>query len=139
MAGLELTKHQQQEAIRIRKANNPGNSKEAKKIQTFTQASLKQFLTQVKHSIDAGITVDEVLEVWEGKQWRSWTHSYYAKEIASDIKAQSQTAKDLKRVQASQEPVKDNNWNNLEMTDTVREMLEISYKGRMNETNKGVK
>ncbi len=137
VAGLKLTKQQQQEAIRIRKANNPGNSKEAKKIQTFTQASLKQFLTQVKYSIDAGITVDEVLEVWEGKQWRSWTHSYYSKEIASDIKAQSQTAKNLKSVQASQESGKNNDWNDLEMTDTAREMIELSYKSRMNETNKG--
>jgi len=40
-------------------------------------------------------------------------------------------------VQASQEPVKDNDWNGLEMTDTVREMVEISYKSRMNEANKG--
>lgn len=132
VAGLELTEQQQQEAIRIRKANNT-----TKKTRTFTQASLKQFLTQVKYSTDAGISIDEVLEKWEAKQWVTWTHSYYAKEIASDIKAQSQTAKDLKRVQASQQPVKDNDWNNLEMTDTVREMLEISYKGRMNETNKG--
>jgi hypothetical protein len=132
VAGLELTEQQQQEAIRIRKANNT-----TKKTRTFTQASLKQFLTQVKYSTDAGVTVDEVLEVWEGKQWVTWTHSYYSKEIASDIKAQSQTAKDLNRVQASQERVRDNDWNDLEMTDTVREMLEISYKDRMKEANKG--
>ena len=132
VAGLELTKKQQQEAIRIRKANNT-----SKKTRTFTQASLKQFLTQVKYSVDAGISIDEVLEVWEAKQWVTWTHSYYSKEIASDIKAQSQTAKDLKNAQAVQESGKDNNWDDLEMTDTVREMLEISYKDRMNETNKG--
>jgi hypothetical protein len=115
VAGLELTEKQQQEAIRIRKANNPGNSKEAKKIQTFTPASLKQFLGQVKHSIDAGITVDEVLEVWEGKQWRSWTHAYYAKEIASDIKAQSQTAKDLKSVKFNEAKRKNNDWENINL------------------------
>ena len=132
VAGLELTEQQQQEAIRIRKANNT-----SKKTRTFTQASLKQFLTQVKYSVDAGISIDEVLEVWEAKQWVTWTHSYYSKEIASDIKAQSQTAKDLKNAQAVQESGKDNNWDDLEMTDTVREMLEISYKDRMNETNKG--
>jgi len=131
VAGLELTEQQQEEAIRIRKANNT-----TKKTRTFTQASLKQFLTQVKQSIDAGISIDEVLEVWEAKQWVTWTHAYYAKEIASDLKAQSQTAKNLKSVQASQQSVKDNDWNNLEMTDTVREMLEISYKDRMNEANK---
>jgi hypothetical protein len=134
VAGLELTEHQQQEAIRIRKANNT-----TKKTRTFTQASLKQFLTQVKYSTDAGISIDEVLEVWEGKQWVTWTHAYHAEKIAKDIKAQTQTAKDLKREQASQENKKDNDWNNLEMTDTVREMLEISYKDRMNEANKGVK
>ncbi len=132
VAGLELTEQQQQEAKRIRKANNT-----SKKTRTFTQASLKQFLTQVKYSVDAGISIDEVLEVWEAKQWVTWTHSYYSKEIASDIKAQSQTAKDLKNAQAVQESGKDNNWDDLEMTDTVREMLEISYKDRMNETNKG--
>jgi hypothetical protein len=132
VAGLELTEQQQQEAVRIRKANNT-----TKKTRTFTQASLKQFLTQVKYSIDAGISIDEVLEVWEGKQWVTWTHSYYSKEIASDIKAQTQTAKDLQSVQAGQERVRDNDFNDLgEMTDTVREMLEISYKSRMNETNK---
>ena len=132
VAGLELTEQQQQEAKRIRKANNT-----SKKTRTFTQASLKQFLTQVKYSVDADISIDEVLEKWEGKQWVTWTHSYYSKEIASDIKAQSQTAKDLKNAQAVQESGKDNNWDDLEMTDTVREMLEISYKDRMNETNKG--
>lgn len=132
VSGLELTEQQQQEAIRIRKANNT-----TKKTRTFTQASLKKFLEQVKYSIDASITVDEVLEVWEAKQWVTWTHSYYAKEIASDIKAQSQTAKDLKSSQASQESVKDNNWDDLEMTDTAREIIEISYKSRMNETSRG--
>lgn len=137
VAGLELTEQQQQEAIRIRKTNNPGNSKEAKKIQTFTQASLKQFLTQVKHSVDAGISIDEVLEVWEGKQWRSWTHSYYSKEIASDIKAQSQTAKDLKRVQASQESVKDNDWDNFEITPLVKDLVQFSINDKIEQTNKG--
>jgi hypothetical protein len=132
VAGLELTEQQQQEATRIRKENNT-----TKKTRTFTQASLKQFLTQVKYSVDAGISIDEVLEVWEAKQWVTWTHSYYAKEIANDIQAQSQTAKTLKGVQASQKTVPDNDWNGLEMTDTVREMVEISYKSRMNETNKG--
>lgn len=83
VAGLELTEQQQQEAIRIRKANNT-----TKKTRTFTQASLKQFLTQVKYSVDAGITVDEVLEVWEGKQWVTWTHAYYAKERQSNAKPQ---------------------------------------------------
>ncbi len=92
---------------------------------------------RVKQSIDAGISIDEVLEVWEAKQWVTWTHSYYAKEIANDIKAQTQTAKTLKGVQASHEAVKDNNWDDLEMTDTVREMVEISYKSRMNEASKG--
>ena len=137
VAGLKLTEQQQQEAIRIRKANNPGNSKEAKKIQTFTQASLKQFLTQVKYSIDAGITVDEVLEVWEGKQWRSWTHSYYSKEIASDIKAQSQTAKNLKSVQASQESVKDNDWDNFVITPLVKSMVEDTIKDKIEQSKKG--
>jgi hypothetical protein len=83
VAGLELTEHQQQEAIRIRKANNA-----SKKTRTFTQASLKQFLTQVKYSTDAGISIDEVLEVWEGKQWVTWTHSYYAKKLQSNDKPQ---------------------------------------------------
>lgn len=133
VAGLELTEQQQQEAIRIRKANNT-----TKKTRTFTQASLKQFLTQVKHSLDAGISIDEVLEVWEGKQWVTWTHAYHAEQIAKNMKAQSQTAKDLKSVQASQERVRDNDWNDLgEVTDNVREILTMSYKSRMNETNKG--
>jgi hypothetical protein len=132
VAGLELTEHQQQEAIRIRKANNT-----TKKTRTFTQASLKQFLTQVKYSIDAGITVDEVLEVWEGKQWVTWTHSYYAKEIASDIKAQSQTAKNLKSVQASQEDVKDNDWDNFVITPLVKSMVEDTIKDKIEQSKKG--
>jgi hypothetical protein len=133
VAGLELTEQQQQEAIRIRTANNT-----TKKTRTFTQASLKQFLTQVKYSVDAGISIDEVLEVWEAKQWVTWTHAYHAEQIARNIKAQSQTAKTLRSVQASQESVKDNDWNDLgEMTDNVREILTMSYKSRMNEANKG--
>ncbi len=137
VSGLEFTEKQKQEAIRIRKANNPGNSKEAKKIQTFTQASLKQFLTQVKQSIDAGISIDEVLDVWEGKQWRSWTHSYYAKEIASDIKAQSQTAKNLKGVQASQESVKDNDWDNFKITPLVKDLVQFSIDEKIEQSKKG--
>lgn len=134
VAGLELTEQQQQEAIRIRKANNT-----SKKTRTFTQASLKQFLTQVKYSIDAGISIDEVLEVWEGKQWVTWTHSYYSKEIASDIKAQSQTAKDLKRVQASQEDVKDNDWDNFVITPLVKSMVEDTIKDKIEQSKKGGK
>ena len=72
-------------------------------------------MTQVKYSIDAGITVDEVLEVWEGKQWRSWTHSYYAKEIASDIKVQSQTAKNLESVKFNEAKRKNNDWENIDL------------------------
>jgi len=110
VAGLELTEKQQQEATRIRKENNT-----SKKTRTFTQASLKQFLTQVKYSTDANITVDEVLEVWEAKQWVTWTHSYYAKEIANDIKAQSQTAKNLKSVKFSEAKHKNNDWENINL------------------------
>jgi len=132
VAGLELTEQQQQEAIRIRKANNT-----TKKTRTFTQASLKQFLTQVKYSLDAGISIDEVLEKWEAKQWVTWTHSYYAKEIASDIKAQSQTAKDLKRVQASQEDVKDNDWDNFVITPLVKSMVEDTIKDKIEQSKKG--
>ena len=132
VAGLKLTEQQQNEATRIRKANNT-----TKKTRTFTQASLKQFLTQVKYSIDAGISIDEVLEVWEGKQWVTWTHSYYAKEIASDIKAQSQTAKDLKRVQASQESVKDNDWDNFEITPLVKDLVQFSIDEKIEQSKKG--
>lgn len=132
VAGLELTEQQQQEAVRIRKANNT-----TKKTRTFTQASLKQFLTQVKYSTDAGISIDEVLEVWEGKQWVTWTHSYYAKEIANDIKAQSQTAKDLKRVQASQESVKDNDWDNFEITPLVKDLVQFSIDEKIEQSKKG--
>jgi len=110
VAGLELTEKQQQEATRIRKENNT-----SKKTRTFTQASLKQFLTQVKYSTDANITVDEVLEVWEAKQWVTWTHSYYAKEIANDIKAQSQTAKNLKSVKYNEAKNKNNDWENINL------------------------
>jgi len=134
---FEDERKQQEEAIRIRKANNPGNSKEAKKIQTFTQASLKQFLGEVKQSIDAGISIDEVLEVWEGKQWRSWTHSYHAEQISRDIKAQTQTAKNLKSVQASQERVKDNNWDNLVITPLVKSMVEDTIKDKIEQSKKG--
>jgi len=132
VAGLELTEQQQQEAIRIRKANNT-----TKKTRTFTQASLKQFLTQVKYSLDAGISIDEVLEVWEGKQWVTWTHAYYAKEIASDIKAQSQTAKDLKRVQASQEDVPDNDWDNFKITPLVKDLVQFSINDKIEQSKKG--
>ncbi len=110
VAGLELTEHQQQEAIRIRKTNNT-----TKKTRTFTQASLKQFLTQVKYSLDAGISIDEVLEVWEGKQWVTWTHAYHAEQIAKNIKAQSQTAKDLKTVKFNKSKQKNNDWENLDL------------------------
>ena len=132
VTGLELTEQQQQEAIRIRKANNT-----TKKTRTFTQASLKQFLTQVKYSLDAGISIDEVLEVWEGKQWVTWTHSYYSKEIASDIKAQTQTAKNLKHVQASQEDVKDNDWDNFVITPLVKSMVEDTIKDKIEQSKKG--
>jgi hypothetical protein len=132
VAGLELTEQQQQEALRIRKANNT-----SKKTRTFTQASLKQFLTQVKYSVDAGISIDEVLEVWEGKQWVTWTHAYYAKEIASDIKAQSQTAKDLKSVQSSQEDVQDNDWDNFVITPLVKSMVEDTIKEKIEQSKKG--
>ena len=132
VAGLELTEQQQQEAIRIRKANNT-----TKKTRTFTQASLKQFLTQVKYSIDAGISIDEVLEVWEGKQWVTWTHSYYSKEIANDIKAQTQTAKNLKSVQAGQEDVRDNDWDNFEITPLVKDLVQFSIDEKIEQSKKG--
>ncbi len=132
VAGLELTEKQQQEVVRIRKANNT-----SKKTRTFTQASLKQFLTQVKYSLDANISIDEVMEVWEAKQWVTWTHRYYAKEIANDIKAQSQTAKDLKRVETSQEDVKDNDWDNFVITPLVKSMVEDTIKDKIEQSKKG--
>ena len=110
VAGLELTEQQQQEAVRIRKANNT-----TKKTRTFTQASLKQFLTQVKYSLDAGISIDEVLEVWEGKQWVTWTHAYHAEQIAKNMKAQSQTAKNLKSVKFNEAKQRNNNWENIDL------------------------
>ncbi len=132
VAGLELTEQQQQEAKRIRKANNT-----SKKTKTFTRASLKQFLTQVKYSVDAGISIDEVLEVWEAKQWVTWTHSYYSKEIASDIKAQSQTAKNLKNAQAVQEDKKDNDWDNFEITPLVKDLVQFSINDKIEQSKKG--
>lgn len=92
---------------------------------------------QVKDSIDAGITVDELLEVWEGKQWCSWTHAYYAEQIAKNMKAQSQTAKNLKRVQASQESVKDNDWDNFVITPLVKSMVEDTIKDKIEQSKKG--
>jgi len=133
-AGLELSDEDKSKIVEIRL-----NNKKIKREQReYTQAALNLVLPEIKTSIDAGIPTQEIFAVWEGKGWIAWMHAWHAEKIARDIKAQSQTAKDLQRVQASQERVKNNDFNDLgEMTDTVREMLEISYKGRMNEINKG--
>ena len=132
-AGLELSDEDKRKIVEIRL----NNKKIHRDQREYTQSALNLSLPQIKLSLDNGIHMKELLEAWEGNGWIKWMNAWYAKEIANDLKAQSQTAKTLKSVQASQEPVKNNDWNGLEMTDTVREMVEISYKSRMNEANKG--
>jgi hypothetical protein len=131
-AGLELSDEDKHKIVEIRL----NNKKIHRDQREYTQSALNLSLPQIKLSLDNGIHMKELLEAWEGNGWIKWMNAWYAKEIASDLKAQSQTAKTLKSVQAVQESKKDNNWEDLKMTDTAREMIEISYKSRMNETNK---
>tara|TARA_B110000211_G_scaffold189637_1_gene215968 strand:- start:311 stop:1168 length:858 start_codon:yes stop_codon:yes gene_type:complete len=105
VAGVELTEEEQEQARRIRKENNT-----AKKVQLFTQATLKQFLQQIKLSLDAGISISETIEFWECKQWNRYSYKFHADEISSNLNAQSNTRKNLTHHGANNYATKNDSW-----------------------------
>lgn len=132
-AGLELSDEDKSKIVEIRL-----NNKKIKREQReYTQAALNLVLPEIKTSIDAGIPMQEIFAVWEGKGWIQWTHAWHAEKIASDIKAQSQTAKDLKRVQASQEDVPDNDWDKFKITPLVKDLVQFSINDKIEQSKKG--
>mgnify|MGYP003644620491 CR=1 FL=1 len=86
--GVQLTLEQQEKAIEIRKKNND------KKAQKFTQSSLTTFLRESSKSLNAGISINEVLTAWEDKVWKAWTHRYYANELAQEEQFEKKNASD---------------------------------------------
>jgi hypothetical protein len=132
-AGLELSDEDKSKIVEIRL-----NNKKIKREQReYTQAALNLILPEIKISLDSGIPMQEIFAVWEGKGWIQWTHAWHAEKIASDIKAQSQTAKNLKSMQASQERVKDNDWDNFVITPLVKSMVEDTIKDKIEQSKKG--
>tara|TARA_R110002020_G_scaffold444120_1_gene655459 strand:- start:1579 stop:2535 length:957 start_codon:yes stop_codon:yes gene_type:complete len=110
-AGLELSDEDKRKIVAIRL----NNKKIHRDQREYTQSALNLSLPQIKLSLDNGIPIKELLEAWEGNGWIKWMHAWYAKEIASDIKAQSQTAKNLKSVKFNEAKQKNNDWENIDL------------------------
>ncbi len=110
-AGLELSDEEKCKIVEIRLNNKKIKSEQRE----YTQAALNLILPEIKISLDSGIPTQEIFAVWEGNGWIKWMHAWHAKEVSSNIKAQSQTAKNLKSVKFNEAKQKNNNWENIDL------------------------